>query len=93
MFTCTVGTVAYPIALVHPYDAKMRNRPDERDRELGFYPICERPRKQAEFIAIDSIIRGALLVPDFAQAGYFFVHHLVDGDMFLRIRELQHPPG
>ncbi|RDX57017.1 hypothetical protein OH76DRAFT_1335592, partial [Lentinus brumalis] len=89
MFTCKVGTTVYPVALVHPYDAPVHNAPRKKDRDFGFYRIRPKARKQAEFISLDSIIRGALLVPDYGRKSDFLVHHLADDDMYMRIRKLQ----
>ena len=88
MFTCRVNNTAFPVALVHPYDAPL-GRPVKKDKHLGFYRVRARPPKNAEFISVHSIIRGVRLVQDFAKEGDFFVHDLVDDDIFLRIKEFR----
>lgn len=92
VFTCTVGTAAYPIALIEPYDAPLDGAhlsitTRKKDRDLSFYRV--RTRKRAAFISLDSIIRGALLVPDWEKEGDYLVHDLIDGDMFLRIKQMK----
>ncbi|RDX40073.1 hypothetical protein OH76DRAFT_1366742, partial [Lentinus brumalis] len=84
-----IGGKEYPLALVHPYDAALARRPSAMDKALGFFPVRAQPRSRAGFIPVDSIIRGAVLVPDFDSSAYFLVHDLVDGDMFFRIKELR----
>ncbi|KAI0741275.1 hypothetical protein C8Q80DRAFT_1259743 [Daedaleopsis nitida] len=87
LFTCDIGGTIYPIALVHPYDASVGNR-SKKDRDLGFYRLRARTRSRAEFFSIHSIVRGALLVPDFGKEGDFLVDDLIDTDMFLRMKKL-----
>ncbi|KAI0749834.1 hypothetical protein C8Q80DRAFT_1269641 [Daedaleopsis nitida] len=87
MFTCAVGGKTYPIALVQPFSTSVGTRP-RKDKDLGFYRVRERARSRAEFFSVHSIIRGVLLVPDFGKKGDYFVHDLIDGDMFLRMKRL-----
>ncbi|TFK78375.1 hypothetical protein K466DRAFT_507378, partial [Polyporus arcularius HHB13444] len=90
MFICKIGDTEYPLALVQPCDAPLgSSRPSAKDKALGFFPVRAKRRSDAEFISIHSIIRGAVLVPDFASEGYFLIHDLVDHDIFLRIKQLQ----
>ncbi|KAI0739985.1 hypothetical protein C8Q80DRAFT_1222134 [Daedaleopsis nitida] len=88
MFTCIIGESTYPIALVHPYDASVGSTRSQKDKNLGFYRVRARTRSRAEFFSVHSIVRGALLVPDFGKDGDFFVDDLVDTDMFLRMKKL-----
>ncbi|KAI0633772.1 hypothetical protein C8Q77DRAFT_1218049 [Trametes polyzona] len=88
LFTCSVNDTLQPMALIHPYD----RRPgpvSKLDADLGFYRVYERARTRSEFISLKSVIRGALLVPDFSRKGEYLVHDLVDADMFFRIKEMK----
>lgn len=57
------------------------------DKDLSFYRV--RSRKHFELIPLQSLIRGALLIPDWNKAGDYFVHDTVDADIFLRIQEMR----
>ncbi|KDQ33978.1 hypothetical protein PLEOSDRAFT_1033035, partial [Pleurotus ostreatus PC15] len=83
VFTITVNDASYDITLVHPLDRALGNR-QRKDADLQLLRLKARPRKSTEFVFLPSIIRGALVVPDFSQQGDFFLVDTVDGDMFLR---------
>ncbi|KAH9858046.1 hypothetical protein C2E23DRAFT_719166 [Lenzites betulinus] len=86
MFTCTVGNKVEPMALIQPYE-RYPGAPSKKDIDLGLYRLQERPRSKAEFVSLHCVLRGALLVEDFDTKGSdFFVHDLVDADMFLRMK-------
>ncbi|KAH9885840.1 hypothetical protein C8Q73DRAFT_659190, partial [Cubamyces lactineus] len=87
IFTCNVGSTKQPIALILPYDRPSGSM-SKKDADLGFYRVRERPRQQAEFISLHSLLRGVLLVPDFAKDGDFLVHDLLDSDIFLRMKSM-----
>jgi hypothetical protein len=87
IFECTLDKTTYTFALIHPFDAPIGPR-RQKDIDLGFYRLREKPRKSAEFIPVRSIVRGALTVDDFAQDGYRLVVDLVDTDMFLRLKSI-----
>ncbi|KAG0693167.1 hypothetical protein DFH29DRAFT_1040601, partial [Suillus ampliporus] len=83
MFKHTVGNRTLDLALILPMDALIG--PIRRmDRELRLTRLRARPPSLSEFITLHSIIRGALLVPDFANNGDYFLVDTVDTDMFLR---------
>lgn len=85
VFSITVDEATYDIALVHPLDRPSGVR-QQKDIDLQLLRLRGRPRKSAEFVFLSSIIRGALVVPDFIQEGDYFLVDTVDGDMFLRYR-------
>ena len=92
VFTCSVGGVNWPIALVEAFDAPLTGRQLKKhlhklDKDLSFYRV--HLRKHFELILLQSIIRGALLIPDWTKPGDYFVHDTVDADMFLRIQEMR----
>ena len=58
-----------------------------KDKDLGLYRL-QLKTKQYEIISLESIVRGALLVPDSARPGQYLVVDTVDGDMFLRMKSL-----
>ncbi|KAJ7263191.1 hypothetical protein B0H12DRAFT_1209494 [Mycena haematopus] len=87
IFACTIEDKTYPFALVQALDVGT-GRQSAKDKALSFYRIRERPRKECEFISVHSIIRGALLAPDFDKKGDFLVIDVVDGDMLLRLKEI-----
>ncbi|KAJ6596478.1 hypothetical protein B0H10DRAFT_1828334, partial [Mycena sp. CBHHK59/15] len=87
LFSCIVENKSHPFALVQPLDAPT-GRLARKDRLLRFYRVRAKPRKQSEFISVHSIIRGAVLVPDFDKAGEFLVFDVLDPDMALRLKSL-----
>lgn len=89
MFTCTVHGKEYRMALIHAYDAPKGTRNAQRDRELRFTRIRERPRDGSEFIFVDSIVRGALIADDYDSPKDHLVINFVDSDLWLRMKEMR----
>ncbi|KAJ7713252.1 hypothetical protein B0H16DRAFT_1810756 [Mycena metata] len=87
VFTWTSEGKTYPFALVQPLDVGIGQR-SAKDKALHFYRVREKPRHRCEFISVHSIIRGALLAPDFDKKGDYLAIDGVDSDMFLRLMEL-----
>jgi hypothetical protein len=85
MFKYVVGEQTLDLALVQSMDSPLGTRRTV-DRDLRFTRLRARPAALSEFISIHSIIRGALLVPDYDSDTDFFVVDYVDTDMFLRSR-------
>ncbi|KAJ7224878.1 hypothetical protein C8J57DRAFT_1093870, partial [Mycena rebaudengoi] len=54
----------------------------------GLHRIRDKPRRDAAFIPVRSIIRSALLAPHSDNPGGFFVVDVVDTDMFLRLKTM-----
>ncbi|KAJ7109764.1 hypothetical protein C8R43DRAFT_1091732 [Mycena crocata] len=75
----------YPFALVEPLDAPL-GRLQAKDKALKLFRV--RARRKTEFIAVHSIVRGAVLCPDFDQEGDYFVMDTQGADMFLRMRKM-----
>ncbi|KAG2129743.1 hypothetical protein DEU56DRAFT_872433 [Suillus clintonianus] len=89
MFKHTVGSNTLDLALVLPMDALIGPLARRRmDRELRLTRLRARPTSSSEFITLHSIIRGALVVPNFTNKGDYFLVDYVDTDMFLRTRHL-----
>ncbi|KAJ7447224.1 hypothetical protein FB451DRAFT_1343439 [Mycena latifolia] len=78
---------AYPIALVQPLDAPI-GRISRKDQALKLIRVRAKPRQEAEFIFVRSIIRGAVLAPAHDRDGDFMVMDVLDGDMFLRLKSM-----
>ena len=78
----------YSVALVHKHDQRIpaRERP-QKDADLSLLRVRARPRKLADFIFVDSIIRGAILSEDYGaeHRDERFVVDTIDTDMFLRL--------
>ena len=79
----------YSMALIHPYDAPVGTINQRRDRDLHFLKVGAKPHGASEFISVESIIRGALLIKDYGHEGHFLVVDLVDPDMWFRVREMR----
>lgn len=84
VFTYIVDSTKYPLVLVEPLDHPKGL--SVKDRDLGFYRLRRNPRVTHELFSAHSIIRGALVVEDFAVDGDFLVVDTIDGDMFLRVQ-------
>ncbi|KAJ7735230.1 hypothetical protein B0H14DRAFT_3613738 [Mycena olivaceomarginata] len=78
---------ATPFALVQALDVGIPQR-YTKDRVLRLYRVRQREREKCEFISVHSIIRGALLVPDFEIKGDHLVVDIVDADMYFRIKAM-----
>ncbi|KAG1841300.1 hypothetical protein DFJ58DRAFT_718174 [Suillus subalutaceus] len=77
VFKLTVCNCTLDLALVLPMDASPH---------LRLTRLHARPAALSEFVTLHSIIRGALLVPDFGNHGDYFLVDYVDTDMFLRVK-------
>ncbi|KAG1793018.1 hypothetical protein EV424DRAFT_1548534 [Suillus variegatus] len=88
MFKFTVSNHTFELALVLPMDAPTGSR-RSMDHDLGLTRLRARPLASSEFISLQSIVHGALLVPDYDNNGDFFLVDLVDTDMFLHAKSLR----
>lgn len=90
VFVCSVGSATYPVALVLPLDAPIERSGLRhiKDQELSMHRVRARPRREAEFISIHSIIRGAVLIQDSEKEGDFHVLDTLNGEMLLRMRDM-----
>ncbi|EIW85767.1 hypothetical protein CONPUDRAFT_48530 [Coniophora puteana RWD-64-598 SS2] len=77
------------LALVQPYTAGLPGSTRSVDKDLGLIRVKAVPRASSIVIPLGSIVRGALLAPDFKSRdrSEFFVMNHIDGDMFLRMKE------
>ncbi|KAG1849526.1 hypothetical protein F4604DRAFT_1883786 [Suillus subluteus] len=89
-FECLVRDHRFPLALIHPFDAPTGLR-SRKDKDLNFFRVRARPRAQAQFYSVRSIIRGAFLVPD-GPSDYLVVD-TADTDMFLRVKMMHLEAG
>jgi len=83
MFEYIVGNEPLRLVLVTPFYLP----PGEKraiDNDLRLIRLHARSAASSEIITLRSIIRGALVVPDFANDGDYFLCNYIDGDMFLR---------
>jgi hypothetical protein len=89
IFKCTVNATQYSMALIHPYDALPGTINQQRDREFRFHKLKAKPRASSEFILVESIVRGALVVEDYGTEGHFLVVDVVDADMWFRVKGMR----
>ncbi|KIK51836.1 hypothetical protein GYMLUDRAFT_377235 [Collybiopsis luxurians FD-317 M1] len=85
LFVCTVAEIQYPIALIQAY--KVVHAQPQVDRELGLLRV--RKERATELISVQSIIRGAVLIPasnDPLLSDEMLVWDVLDGDMFLQLK-------
>ncbi|KAJ7896870.1 hypothetical protein B0H13DRAFT_1623675, partial [Mycena leptocephala] len=87
LFSCTVEKKSHRFALVLPLDAPT-GRATRIDKALRFRRVHAKLRKHSEFISVHSIIRGAVLVPDFDKLNEFIVFDVLDPDMSRRLKDL-----
>ena len=59
-----------------------------KDRDLGIYRLHLKA-KGYEIISLQSLVHGALLVPDPKHPGEYLVVDTIDADMFLRMKSLE----
>ena len=87
-FVCEVKEERFGIAYVQGLDAGVGTRGKRKDRELGLYRLRAKPRSQCEFIPVEAIVRGALVVDNPNDHEEYFVVDTIDQDIFVRIMEL-----
>lgn len=58
-----------------------------KDKDLGLYRLQLKAKKH-KIISLESIVRGAVLVPESKNSVEYFVVDTVDADMFLRMKSL-----
>ena len=87
MLDCFLDGKSYPTALIQPCDAKF-GQFYSKDKDLGLIRVQAKSRLSSEFIPIKSIIRGAVLVPDFDKEDDYIVMDVLDADMFLRAKKI-----
>ena len=58
-----------------------------KDKDLGLYRL-QLQAKWYEIIPLESIVRGAFLVPDSDNPEEYLVVDTIDSDMFLRMKSL-----
>ncbi|KAF7799477.1 hypothetical protein EIP86_010712, partial [Pleurotus ostreatoroseus] len=85
-FTLSDGNL-HPFALIQPLDIP-EGPLSRKDKHLHLYRLRSALRRHSIFIHLDTIIRGALLVPDPSEKGDFFVMDVIDADWFMRCREI-----
>ena len=86
LFQVTVGTQSHALAFVESYcrpSGSMRRK----DKDLGLYRLRSKTNKY-EIISLESVVCGALIVPDVNNPEESFVVDTVDTDMFLRMKNL-----
>ncbi|KAF8834824.1 hypothetical protein BDN67DRAFT_992580 [Paxillus ammoniavirescens] len=88
LFRYTVDKRTLDLALVLPLDALASNKRTV-DKDLHFTRLRLRSAAAPEFIPLESIVHGALLVPDLGRDGDYFLVDNIDGDMFLCAKQLQ----
>ncbi|KAJ6518357.1 hypothetical protein DFH09DRAFT_1264672 [Mycena vulgaris] len=87
VFSCMVEKKVHPFALILPFDAPT-GRLKKKDKALRFHRVKAKEKTNTEFISVHSIIRGAVLVPDFDNPGEFIVFDVLDTDMSRRVKSL-----
>lgn len=76
--------------MIQPMDQSIGRR-TAKDKDLRLIRVREKLRSQPEFIPARSIRRGAVLVNQGESYGEYYVFDILDGDMFLRVRNMM--PG
>ena len=87
MFEYIVGDVTLRLALVMPLDFAT-GKACAVNEDLRFICLCACPAASLQIIPLQSIIRGALLMPDFTHDDDYFLVNYIDGDMFLHSQTL-----
>jgi hypothetical protein len=87
MFTTSNDNRTDPWVLIHPYDTEV-GRPTPLERDFQLFRIHAKARGSSRFISANSIIRGVVVVPTYTKDSEYFVFDLLDGDLFMRVRDL-----
>ena len=89
MFKFFVGNTCLDLALVQALDTPTGPKRTV-DKDLNLIHLRQWPPALSKFISLQSIIRGALVVPDFSRNNDHFLVDYVNGDMFLRAKTLEY---
>ena len=87
LFQVAVGAQLHGLAYVEVYcrpSGSMRRK----DKDLGLYRLRLKASRYA-VISLESLVRGALIVPDSDNSEEYLVVDTVDTDMFLRMKGLE----
>jgi len=89
MFACIPYPTArkFNLVLVRPFEIAPRVEGDQRDHQLGYLRLRPCTDTPSQFIFLDSIIRGAVLIPTNDTKDHLLVFDLLDDDSFLRYRK------
>ena len=87
MFVCEVHGQRIPIALVQPLD-RYRGPQRPEDADLALCRLKGKPRQQSRFIALRSVVRGALILQEIERHEEYLVLDTIDADMFARLQHL-----
>lgn len=86
LFQVTVGTQSHDLAYVEVY-CRPSGSIRRKDRDLGLYRLRLKANRY-EIISLESVVRGALIVPDNDNPEEYLVVDTIDTDMFLRMKAL-----
>ena len=87
IFTCKFDEQTHRLALVQPLKKSSRASVKEADKAASIHRWQARDRKYCEVIPLDCIVRGAVLVKDPKYKGDYLVINMLDGDMYLRLKQ------
>jgi len=90
MFSCipSHATRKFNLLLVKPFEIAPRVEGDKRDEHLGYLRLRPCTDTNTSFIFLESIIRGALLIPTTEAEDEHLVFDLLDDDAFVRCRKV-----
>lgn len=90
VFTITLDRKSYPIALVQAYEQPRSVSATlyKKDKDLGFLCFQQCKENQMEFVWAQSIIWGAVIVPDFDNKNHSIVFDILDADMAFHVMDI-----
>ena len=86
LFEVTMDTQSHPLAYVESY-CRPSGSLRRKDKDLGLYRLQLRAERY-EIIHLESVVCGALLVPDSDNPEEYLVVDTIDSDMFLRMKQI-----
>ena len=87
IFTTSNDNRTDPWVLIHLYDTEV-GRPTPLEWDFQLFRIHAKARGSSCFIPTKSIIRGVVVIPIYVKDNDYFVFDLLDGDLFMCIRDL-----
>jgi len=88
IFTITLDSTLYRLALVLPLDAPRSRVNRLRDEQLRLTCVRARSRSSAQVIPADKIVRGGLLTKDGLSETEYLVIDVIDEDMWRRLKQV-----
>ena len=90
VFTIKINNEDYPIALVQAFErpVSVPRQIRQKDKDLHFLCLQQLKESQMEFVWAQSIVCGAVIVPENDLENHSIVFNVLNADMYLWVRDI-----